>query len=73
MLLYLNAISKEKLEKEIIKQKDTQLYELSSYSHHVESLYEEIRGFRHDYINILTSLKLGIDNQDIDAVKNCLQ
>ena len=69
MLLYLNAISKEKLEKEIIKQKDTQLYELSSYSHHVESLYEEIRGFRHDYINILTSLKLGIDNQDIDAVK----
>ena len=26
MLLYLNAISKEKLEKEIIKQKDTQLY-----------------------------------------------
>ena len=69
MLLYLNAISKEKLEKEIIKQKDTQLYELSSYSHHIESLYEEIRGFRHDYINILTSLKLGIDNQDINAVK----
>ena len=69
MLLYLNAISKEKLEKEIIKQKDTQLYELSSYSHHVESLYEEIRNFRHDYINILTSLKLGIDNQDIEAIK----
>ena len=69
ILLYLNAISKEKLEKEIIKQKDTQLYELSSYSHHVESLYEEIRGFRHDYINILTSLKLGIDTQDIEAIK----
>ena len=69
MLLYLNAISKEKLEKEIIEQKDTQLNELSSYSHHVESLYEEIRSFRHDYINILTSLKLGIDNQDIEAIK----
>ena len=67
MLLYLNAISKEKLEKEIIDQKDTQLNELSIYSHHVESLYEEIRSFRHDYINILTSLKLGIDNQDIEA------
>lgn len=61
MLLYLNAVSKEKLEKEIIEQKDTQLNELSSYSHHVESLYEEIRNFRHDYINILTSLKLGIE------------
>ena len=69
MLLYLNAISKEKLEKEIIEQKDTQLNELSSYSHHVESLYEEIRSFRHDYINILTSLKLGIDTQDIEAIK----
>ena len=68
MLLYLNAISKEKLEKEIIDQKDTQLNELSIYSHHVESLYEEIRSFRHDYINILTSLKLGIDNQDIEAI-----
>ena len=69
MLLYLNAISKEKLEKEIIDQKDTQLNELSIYSHHVESLYEEIRSFRHDYINILTSLKLGIDTQDIEAIK----
>ena len=69
MLLYLNAISKEKLEKEIIEQKDTQLNELSSYSHHVESLYEEIRSFHHDYINILTSLKLGIDTQDIEAIK----
>lgn len=69
ILLYLNAVSKEKLEKEIIDQKDTQLNELSSYSHHVESLYEEIRSFRHDYINILTSLKLGIDNQDIEAIK----
>ena len=69
ILLYLNAISKEKLEKEIIEQKDTQLNELSSYSHHVESLYEEIRSFRHDYINILTSLKLGIDTQDIEAIK----
>ena len=69
ILLYLNAISKEKLEKEIIDQKDTQLNELSIYSHHVESLYEEIRSFRHDYINILTSLKLGIDNQDIEAIK----
>ena len=69
ILLYLNAVSKEKLEKEIIDQKDTQLNELSSYSHHVESLYEEIRSFRHDYINILTSLKLGIDTQDIEAIK----
>ena len=78
MLLYLNAISKEKLEKEIIKQKDTQLYELSSYSHHVESFMRKLEVFGLIVSmaasialsqSILTSLKLGIDNQDIDAVK----
>ena len=66
MLLYVNATSKEKLEQEIVAQKDRQLKELSSY---VESLYSEIRSFRHDYLNILTSLKLGIENQDLHAIQ----
>ena len=44
--------------------------ELSNYSHHIENLYGEIRSFRHDYINILTSIKVGIDNKDIDAIKS---
>lgn len=69
MLLYVNASSKEKLEKEIVAQKDHQLKALSNYSHHVESLYSEIRSFRHDYLNILTSLKLGIENQDLHAIQ----
>ena len=69
MLLYVNATSKEKLEQEIVAQKDRQLKELSNYSHHVESLYSEIRSFRHDYLNILTSLKLGIENQDLPAIQ----
>lgn len=70
MLLYLNSTSKEKLKEEILKQKDMQLRELSNYSRHIENLYSEIRSFRHDYINILTSIKVGIDNRDIDAIKN---
>ncbi len=70
MLLYLNSTSKEKLKEEILKQKDMQLSELSNYSRHIENLYGEIRSFRHDYINILTSIKVGIDNRDIDAIKN---
>lgn len=69
MLLYINATSKEKLEQEVVAQKDRQLKELSNYSHHVESLYSEIRSFRHDYLNILTSLKLGIENQDLHAIQ----
>ena len=70
MLLYVNATSKEKLEQEIVAQKDHQLKALSNYSHHVESLYSEIRSFRHDYLNILTSLKLGIENQDLHAIQS---
>ena len=35
----------------------------------MESLYQEVRGFRHDYINILTSLKEGIDRDDMAMVR----
>lgn len=69
MLLYLNAASKEKLEREIIEQKNNQLTALANYSQQIESLYANIRGFRHDYINVLTSLQLGIEREDIDVIK----
>ena len=39
-----------------------QLEDLSNYSHQIESLYNEIRSFRHDYANILISLKSGIES-----------
>ena len=46
-----------------------QLEELSVYSKHVESLYNEIRSFRHDYINVLTSIQEGIELKDIEAIQ----
>ena len=49
-------------------QKEIQLQNLNSYSKQVEGLYQEVRSFRHDYANILTSLKIGIDRKDIDLV-----
>mgnify|MGYP003600379081 CR=1 FL=1 len=69
MLLYLNATIKEKLEDEIAQQKNNQLSNLSIYNQKVEQLYNEIRHFKHDYINILTSLKLSIDQKDLEAIK----
>lgn len=57
-------------EQALLAQKDKQLNDLASYSKHVESLYKEIRSFRHDYANILISLKLGIDERDMDMVQN---
>ena len=35
----------------------------------IEELYNELRSFRHDYINILRSLKLGIDTHDLPAIE----
>ena len=70
VLLYINAVSKERLEAEVLEQKDSELKALSEYSHHVEELYGEIRSFRHDYMNILTSLKLGIERKDFDSIQN---
>ena len=34
-----------------------------------KELYNELRSFRHDYINILRSLKLGIDTHDLPAIE----
>ena len=69
LLLYINSASKERMEREIRAQKDNQLQALSDYSHHVEALYNELRSFRHDYINVLTSLRLGLAQKDLDAIR----
>ena len=58
----------QELQEKIVLQKEIQLQNLSNYSQQVEGLYQEIRGFRHDYANILSSLKIGIDQQDINLV-----
>lgn len=57
-------------------QKDNQLelelvqYEnLNTYTKEVEQLYQEMRAFRHDYIDLLTTLKGYIDREDITSLK----
>lgn len=69
MLFYLNRSYQTWLEHEIVLGKEKQLQALSDYSKQMESLYQEVRGFRHDYINILTSLKEGIDRDDMAMVR----
>ena len=58
----------QELQDKIVLQKEIQLQNLSNYSQQVEGLYQEIRSFRHDYVNILSSLKIGIDQKDINLV-----
>lgn len=68
-MVYLNGSIKNRLEEEINNQRNKQLEDLSNYSHQIESLYNEIRSFRHDYANILISLKSGIDEGDLNKIK----
>lgn len=70
MLVYINVTFKEMVEEEMEWQKDRQIQDLSNYSHQIESLYTEVRRFRHDYLNLLSSLELAIENEDIEAIRS---
>ena len=43
--------------------------DMERYSRHIEELYKEVRSFRHDYTNLLTSLRLGIEEEDMEQIK----
>lgn len=64
---------KESLQEKLVLQQELQLHNMESYSKHIEDLYKEVRSFRHDYANLLTTLKLGIESKDIDAVNEVYQ
>lgn len=69
-LFYISEEVKKEQEAELLSLKDQQLNSMSSYSKHIESLYTQIRGFRHDYTNLLVSLNEAINSNDMPAVKN---
>lgn len=70
MLFYMNRTYQNKLEKEIASAREQELRSLSAYSKQIEGLYEELRAFRHDYANILASLKEGIEQNDMGIVRH---
>ena len=69
MLFYMNRSYQNWLEKEVSLAREQELHSLSVYSKQIEGLYEELRAFRHDYANILASLKEGIDQNDMKMVR----
>ncbi|WP_159592367.1 GHKL domain-containing protein [Streptococcus halichoeri] len=64
---------KKELQEKVILQQEIQLQNITNYSYQIEHLYQEVRSFRHDYVNILTSLKIGIDSQNMDIVSDIYQ
>ena len=69
LLIYMNRSYQNWLEREVSLAREQELHSLSVYSKQIESLYEELRAFRHDYANILASLKEGIDQNDMKMVR----
>ena len=46
------------------------LQDLQDYTHNLEAMYNGLRSFKHDYINILLSISGYIENCDMDELKN---
>ncbi|MEY8463128.1 sensor histidine kinase [Streptococcus merionis] len=60
---------RQKLQDQLNFQRNMQLSDLENYNNHIEALYREVRGFRHDYANLLMTLRLGIENNDMSQIK----
>ena len=69
-LVYINATFSERLKEEVILQKDRQMSDLAHYSQQIEQLYTDLRRFRHDYLNVLSSIKYGIDSKDMAIISD---
>lgn len=61
---------KESIQEQLLFQQSLQMRDLENYSRQIEDLYREVRGFRHDYTNLLVTLKIGIDSGDMNQVKD---
>lgn len=69
MIVFLERNIREMIQGQLDFQKNLQLENLYTYNKHIECLYNSVRSFRHAYSNLLVTLRLGIDKDDMDIVK----
>ena len=65
----LDTYLKDKLHERLDQEQVLRYRDMERYSRHIEELYKEVRSFRHDYSNLLTSLRLGIEEEDMEQIK----
>ena len=65
----LDTYLKDKLRERLDQEQVLRYRDMERYSRHIEELYKEVRSFRHDYSNLLTSLRLGIEEEDMEQIK----
>lgn len=67
MLFLLHAMRRTWMEQ---MQTEAKQKDLQDYTHNLEVMYNSLRSFKHDYVNILLSLSGYIENGDMDELKN---
>lgn len=68
LFLIFNALIKSLRIEYETKLRDKQYEDIKEYAENLESLYNDMRAFRHDYINILSSMTAYIETKDIDGL-----
>ena len=66
LLLAMRSSYQEQIQTEAKKKA---LQDLQDYTHNLEDMYNSLRSFKHDYVNILLSLSGYIENCDIEELK----
>lgn len=69
MLFLFLAVRCSYLEKIQTEAKQKALLDLQDYTHNLETMYNGLRSFKHDYVNILLSMSGYIANNDMDELK----
>ncbi|GAD42696.1 sensor histidine kinase [Streptococcus anginosus] len=72
-LFYLQSIREKYEKEEQIKQKEREQLQLQKYTDEIVNLYNEIRGFRHDYGGMLASFQSAIHTSNIKEVERIYQ
>ena len=69
MLFLFLAMRRSWLEQIQAEAKQKALRDLQDYTHNLEVMYNGLRSFKHDYVNILLSLSGYIENRDMDELR----
>lgn len=69
LLVFLSVQMNHFLQQELRRTKDEQYEQLNKYTREIEQLYQQIRGFRHDFGNIMSSLGESINREDIEQIR----
>lgn len=69
LLFLFLAMRRSWLEQIQAEAKQKALQDLQDYTHNLEVMYNGLRSFKHDYVNILLSLSGYIENRDVDELR----